>query len=788
MYDRFGSLWVLATDGAANRRIAMNMIFRSVKLCETANYYKYLARMKGLDLMTSDEGTVECYDLKHLIKRFRERLKSKTKSIYIGNVALSRDFLMHSLKRYGNVTDEDLNRLFDPEDKMNVSTAMELLQSIIDCGQFTESQPLNMALDVLKIICQSMLDPFKTNLNLKQQLTSLTTLAHLTAFLYHVSGCRFIPSCQYHDIHAWIKCILFCTAREKNLELEYGEPSNLYICKIGSDAQEDLHGVVRTLSHNRNFNMLELGINLSIATEIMQVGERNPSWKKADRRRSTNANNDNFKPRHFTDYETQYTCGSLDLHACWNDSLEKAIDILTPMFTTSQVFGFFEKFVNDDSITYMSPEGQIVGVSTPAGEDEDENGKESERIHVQNTSDGLATPTETNVEMFDDDTKNQWMEVNGKRVHKRTIMKQLFSSTAMSTDRIRRVRYYSKFESSKIFMPTLQSSSAEEVDTMICEGDPILCLVQCKFMGAPIVVVAICTIDCILQSNTNTSTFNIPVEELDPSIIFTVRVKHLTSEPDSHCSWSVHSKDNHTQFKISSEKTRTISPSVNADDKGILHMVVCNSSVIEAGDLLWHDTKYGMNASKPPEKIQVVQPNLVYNVNDLPAFIVHAAQDDLINNTPQMVDGVYCDLCSIVIKQADWRQHQGYHIMAEDVELLPFQCGFCLKEEVGCAPIVKKNMHRTLLLYSNCAMKYKLNFASISKNICTNRPVKCNLCSTEKDTFIWLYSMALHYSTQHVGIVMPSDLQVPSGEKTELIKEWEKKIKAAKKKGGKRKR
>ena len=48
--------------------------------------------------------------------------------------------------------------------------------------------------------------------------------------------------------------------------------------------------------------------------------------------------------------------------------------------------------------------------------------------------------------------------------------------------------------------------------------------------------------------------------------------------------------------------------------------------------------------------------------------------------------------------------------------------------------------------------------------------------------------MALHYSTQHVGIVMPSDLQVPSGEKTKLIKEWEKKIKAAKKKGGKRKR
>ena len=50
---------------------------------------------------------------------------------------------------------------------------------------------------------------------------------------------------------------------------------------------------------------------------------------------------------------------------------------------------------------------------------------------------GNNSSAEINADMFEDDTPNQWIEVDGARVHNSTLMKEVLSSTPISRDRIR---------------------------------------------------------------------------------------------------------------------------------------------------------------------------------------------------------------------------------------------------------------------------------------------------------------------------------------------------------------
>lgn len=51
------------------------------------------------------------------------------------------------------------------------------------------------------------------------QLTDLSKLAHMTAYLYSGTGAKtkFVPSVLYHDIQAVVKNAFFCTAKVRYL-------------------------------------------------------------------------------------------------------------------------------------------------------------------------------------------------------------------------------------------------------------------------------------------------------------------------------------------------------------------------------------------------------------------------------------------------------------------------------------------------------------------------------------------------------------------------------------------
>ena len=88
----------------------------------------------------------------------------------------------------------------------------------------------------------------------------------------------------------------------------------LFLAQLGSDMQEELHSVLRTLSHNRNFSFLQLQHNLAISQQISQIEERNPAFRRKDRRRDI-GDQDGTR---IGDATGDIRCGDLNFSGIWS--------------------------------------------------------------------------------------------------------------------------------------------------------------------------------------------------------------------------------------------------------------------------------------------------------------------------------------------------------------------------------------------------------------------------------------------------------------------------------------
>ena len=86
-----------------------------------------LKSLKGLHLRVVDHMEVFVQDLKHIFKRFRGRLISKVKTVKVGNAVVSRAYLEHLLAK---AEVSNAKSLLNPQDKQNVSKAMQLLKEV----------------------------------------------------------------------------------------------------------------------------------------------------------------------------------------------------------------------------------------------------------------------------------------------------------------------------------------------------------------------------------------------------------------------------------------------------------------------------------------------------------------------------------------------------------------------------------------------------------------------------------------------------------------------------------
>lgn len=115
-----------------------------------------------------------------------------------------------------------------------------------------------------------------STIDLNTQLHQLSKLAHLMLIIYRRQRTKFITNALYNDIQSIVQDA-FISAVENN-------PDNkLYLYQLGTDQLEQLFSSVRTITHAKNCDLLELQDRLKMSSQIENVYAERPGWRKTSR-------------------------------------------------------------------------------------------------------------------------------------------------------------------------------------------------------------------------------------------------------------------------------------------------------------------------------------------------------------------------------------------------------------------------------------------------------------------------------------------------------------------------
>lgn len=208
-----------------------------------------------------------------------------------------------------------------PADAQNVPAAVTLLKAVAALPTADESKlsPFQKALlpdlRILAAVCEGLLATFTgEKQSLQEQLTNVSCLAHLLLCMYRQNGTKLILAQLYHDIQASVQDIFYTVAKGQLLH-----PSKaLYLFQLGGDRLEELFGVHRTLTHDRNFKLLQAGERLGIASHITKIYEKHQQWQKSMQR--LQGGQDHMNPVSWTG---DCLLRNVDIMRCWMDGCFK---------------------------------------------------------------------------------------------------------------------------------------------------------------------------------------------------------------------------------------------------------------------------------------------------------------------------------------------------------------------------------------------------------------------------------------------------------------------------------
>ena len=284
-------------------------------------------------------------------------------------------------------------------------------------------------------------------MTIREQLISRSLLAHIVGFIYSINGNKFINSQTYHDLQVSVKAGHFIAAWFLNRS-QTGL-NNLLLMMIGSDLQEELHGILRTLSHNRNFSMLSLQHNLPNAQQMAHLFERNPKCRRKDRRRDSDGH-DLCRVRDWAK-DALVLSPTESLESLWMEGscMGKTDLIQSKLFDCRAISIFFEELGLAGG-SLLAPDGIEVGVDISEDDDDERAQTPVSNVETSTDDDAAHEPVSdfgiTLQEEADEDDAADvyYCLINGQRVHKKTLVKGAFSTEQHSTDRMLRASGFHK--------------------------------------------------------------------------------------------------------------------------------------------------------------------------------------------------------------------------------------------------------------------------------------------------------------------------------------------------------
>ncbi|KAG9106143.1 hypothetical protein FRC07_008953, partial [Ceratobasidium sp. 392] len=308
-------------------------------------------------------------------------------------------------------------------------------------------------------------------MSLTEQITSLSKCGHLLYALYRIDDTRFLPGQLVYDIQASIKNAIFCVAKTQLIDRDLP----FYLLQTGTDRLENQFGTYRTMTSDRNGDVLQLCKRAASAQHIDKIYSDHPSWNQAPYRLSLNGKSgiDHTNPSSWTG---DVIVGHVDLYASWSAGQSQAAAALRH---AKVPFEFNPAILAAESpdIDLMRPSGRYPGIHVDNIEPDLQPvslskltdstvALDHEASSYADSMDALATTQrlgddELSIEhllpatpddTLEDPTKKGWMMIADKPVHFESAVRYLLGSDggAKSTDRLRRVCGFTRYLHSSV--------------------------------------------------------------------------------------------------------------------------------------------------------------------------------------------------------------------------------------------------------------------------------------------------------------------------------------------------
>ncbi|CEL58799.1 hypothetical protein RSOLAG1IB_12200 [Rhizoctonia solani AG-1 IB] len=780
-----GPIWSFATDGDARRRLALFRLCMKQVLCPPSPLYSELCHLEFMNLACGEDEITHDGDFKHKEKRFASALRSGT-GIYINGTHISPAFVKNMLRSLPDISASRLESLFDNSDCQSVPKAHTLLKGVYDVSQLPNSQkqPMLRPFVLLGDLLYAFYAPHTTpSMSLSQQVVSLAKCAFLLFALFRLEGTRFITSQLYYDIQASIKNAIFCIAKTQLLD-----PTRpFYLIHTGDDRLENLFGIYRTTSTNRNPDLLQLAERSSAAQEVDNILNEYPNYDRKPYRLSVEGASgiDHLNPRSWTG---NVCVANVNLQASWSTGRAEAEKSLRragiePNFNLSILCA-----LAGAPVDLMRPNGHYVGLdesnmvkedlnpfiqtpgttansfdSTPADPDSDMDPTLEELLPAD-------VPTETSgqnsIQTPTGLVKRGWVEVNARWVHLESVARLTLGTESMekSTDRLRRVCAFTRH-------PFLDANSNSILGDLCLIGQPILGLIRTD----TVVALAAVRVTSIRIGDTRSLVESISLEHLDRSDV-TMTGQVLTLKYDTgvwywnqlYCTTSSGNKvakantinDKPLLVTFRSRFIELVNPALS-EYHGQLVWSFEHEALVAAIDLLW--SKSAESLQNIPVHSKLIDFPYQWQTGAGAQTLVHRDASREVENLPAEPCGT-CYLCGHLVPIKHYmRIHIAKHILTKrmstgapllDNRLLGNSpCGFCGRSSIPECKVVLTQTKKSTTIKSSCPFfdkfSHKAAETSTPGSPCTNRPIRCQAPECSKTDPIWSYNMRDHILAVH---------------------------------------
>lgn len=329
-----------------------------------------------LNLVGGPEGTTPACDIDHLGKRFRARVKTLT-GIRIGVFTFTKVDMAALLQRALLVdTADEAERLFNPEDQMDVLEMVKCLYAIgrfascplinfppdwrsIDCNRTTHRE-LRLLGHVSKSMCtmiighEGNIDEEGDHLSVGGYLTVCSRLAHLLFVLFRRNKTRFIPAQNYRNWQDTIKNMFVSVTLAKVNGVE-----DFWWFLNTNKRLEQLFGITRSMrGGNLNFDCLDLRDRLADSSIVQWIFSMYPQWDEPSRRLKTTIDRKNTRS-----WKGDTRVANANEVECWKIGREQSIAYLkeSGIFSDDEV-NFDYILSNEPGVDMLRPYRTRVGV------------------------------------------------------------------------------------------------------------------------------------------------------------------------------------------------------------------------------------------------------------------------------------------------------------------------------------------------------------------------------------------------------------------------------------------